>query len=50
LKQRDLIKKLEDAGFSFERHYDTELLARGISPDRIRHYGFAFEGKTVLIG
>lgn len=33
-----------------EKAYDMELSARGISPERIRHYGFAFEGKTVLIG
>lgn len=33
-----------------EKAYDTELRARGISKERIRHYGFAFEGKTVLIG
>lgn len=33
-----------------EKAYDMELAARGISPERIRHYGFAFEGKTVLIG
>ena len=33
-----------------EKAYDTELTARGISRDRIRHYGFAFEGKKVLIG
>ena len=33
-----------------EKAYDMELLARGISQERIRHYGFAFEGKTVLIG
>ena len=33
-----------------EKKYDTELLARGIPADRIRHYGFAFEGKKVLIG
>ena len=33
-----------------EKAYDTELLARGISQERIRHYGFAFQGKTVLIG
>lgn len=33
-----------------EKAYDMELVARGISPERIRHYGFAFEGKTVLIG
>ena len=33
-----------------EKAYDMELLSRGISQERIRHYGFAFEGKTVLIG
>ena len=33
-----------------EKHYDRELLARGIKEDQIRHYGFAFEGKQVLIG
>ena len=33
-----------------EKDYDTELTARGISGERIRHYGFAFAGKTVLIG
>lgn len=33
-----------------EKAYDTELTVRGILSERIRHYGFAFEGKTVLIG
>ena len=33
-----------------EKNYDAELLAQGIPTDRIRHYGFAFEGKKVLIG
>ena len=33
-----------------EKNYDAELLAQGISAGRIRHYGFAFEGKKVLIG
>lgn len=33
-----------------EKHYDRELLTRGIKEDQIRHYGFAFEGKQVLIG
>lgn len=32
-----------------EKKYDTELLALGIPKERIRHYGFAFEGKNVLI-
>ena len=30
--------------------YDTKLLERGIRFENIRHYGFAFEGKNVLIG
>ena len=32
------------------KKYDAELKERGISKERIRHYGFAFEGKKVLIG
>lgn len=32
-----------------EKNYDAELLARGIAKERIRHYGFAFCGKRVLI-
>ena len=32
-----------------DRQYDTELLSLGFPKDRIRHYGFAFEGKKVLI-
>ncbi len=30
--------------------YSATLEAKGITQDRIRKYGFAFEGKTVLIG
>ncbi|MBR1622826.1 MAG: AAA family ATPase, partial [Pseudobutyrivibrio sp.] len=33
-----------------DKNYDAELTAIGIDKDRIRHYGFAFKGKTVLIG
>ena len=33
-----------------EKNYDAELLARGIDQEHIRHYGFAFDGKQVLIG
>ena len=32
-----------------EKNYDAELIAQGITRERIRHYGFAFEGKKVLI-
>ena len=33
-----------------EKKYETELIAHGIAPERIHKYGFAFEGKSVLIG
>ena len=33
-----------------EKNYDAELIAKGIVQEKIRHYGFAFEGKKVLIG
>ena len=32
------------------KKYSALLAAKGIAPERIRKYGFAFEGKTVLIG
>lgn len=32
-----------------EKEYDTTLIAKGFPKERIRHYGFAFEGKRVLI-
>ena len=33
-----------------EKDYDCELLSRGVQKENIFHYGFAFEGKKVLIG
>lgn len=33
-----------------DKEYDTVLAERGFEKERIRHYGFAFEGKHVLIG
>ena len=33
-----------------EKQYEADLLARGIPAEHIRKYGFAFEGKKVLIG
>lgn len=32
-----------------KKQYAAQLVARGISKERIRSYGFAFQGKTVLI-
>ena len=33
-----------------EKNYAASLIARGIPENHIRKYGFAFEGKKVLIG
>ena len=33
-----------------EKQYETALIAKGIPKEQIRKYGFAFEGKNVLIG
>lgn len=33
-----------------EKQYAATLISKGISEDHIRKYGFAFNGKTVLIG
>ena len=33
-----------------EKQYEANFIAKGIAKDRIRKYGFAFEGKNVLIG
>ena len=50
-KERSLETTVENALHQIEeKNYDTELLVRGIEKERIRHYGFAFRGKQVLIG
>ena len=46
---------LKDTGHSAQRQieekqYAEQLLARGVPRERIRSYGFAFQGKKVLIG
>ena len=33
-----------------EKQYEATLISRGFAPEQIYKYGFAFEGKTVLIG
>ena len=50
-KEKDLEASVQNALCQIrEKKYDTELEARGISLERIRNYGFVFEGKKVLIG
>ena len=50
-KEKSLEETVQTALEQIEtKQYDGELLARGIEKERIRHYGFAFDGKQVLIG
>ena len=50
-KEKSLEETVEHALRQIQKkQYDTELLARGIAKEHIRHYGFAFRGKKVLIG
>ena len=49
-KEQTLEETVQSALVQIKKKYDAELLARGIPKEKIRHYGFAFEGKNVLIG
>ena len=41
---KNALEQIED------KHYETELVAKGILKSHIKKYGLAFEGKRVLIG
>lgn len=42
-----MVTSNRESGFG---RYDAALLAKGIAKERIRYYGFVFEGNKVLIG
>ena len=50
-KEKTLEETLKSALLQIaDKNYDAALTARGIPKENIRHYGFVFEGKHVLIG
>ena len=49
--EKSLSETVEKALAQIEEiQYETDLIAKGIPKEKIRKYGFAFEGKDVLIG
>lgn len=50
-KEKNLEQTLENALDQIrEKQYESSLIEKGIPAEKIRKYGFAFEGKRVLIG
>ncbi len=50
-KEKSIEETLEAAHAQIEeKKYEANLISKGIRKDRIRKYGFVFEGKNVLIG
>ena len=50
-KEKDLEETLANAHKQIEENgYEAELVAEGFAPEKIRKYGFAFQGKECLIG
>ena len=50
-KEKNMEETLANALRQIEdMKYEANLLAKGVEAERIRKYGFVFEGKTVLIG
>lgn len=49
--EKDLQETVQSALAQIEeKNYDAALVAKGVKRENIYHYGFAFEGKQVLIG
>ena len=49
--EKNLEETVQNALAQIEKkQYTTTLQSKGYAPDRIRKYGFAFDGKNVLIG